>query len=78
MWKERSVLVTGGASFMGSHLVDSLLTKGAVVTVADGFSSGRLENLEYPLKRRHTRVWTSGNLRVHRVDLKDRALDLSS
>ncbi len=38
-------LVTGGASFIGSHLVESLLDKGADVRVADDLSSGKLENL---------------------------------
>jgi UDP-glucose 4-epimerase len=37
--------VTGGASFIGSNLVDLLLKFGAMVTVIDDFSSGRLENL---------------------------------
>lgn len=41
----RSVLVTGGASFIGSHLVDSLLDLGSSVTVLDDFSSGSKDNL---------------------------------
>ncbi len=45
-WKKRSVLVTGGASFIGSHLVDALLERGAKVSVVDDLSSGRLENIQ--------------------------------
>lgn len=44
-WKDMPVLVTGGASFIGSHLVDVLVQTGARVTVVDNLSSGRLENL---------------------------------
>src|SRR5215211_5879909 len=44
-WNQRSVLVTGGASFIGSHLVEHLVRLGAAVRVADDLSSGRLENL---------------------------------
>ncbi|MCW3993669.1 MAG: SDR family oxidoreductase [Candidatus Bathyarchaeota archaeon] len=39
------VLVTGGAGFIGSHLVDGLLSGGFDVVVLDDFSSGRRENL---------------------------------
>jgi UDP-glucose 4-epimerase len=40
-------LVTGGAGFIGSHLVDALVSKGHEVVVLDNFSTGRLENLEH-------------------------------
>jgi nucleoside-diphosphate-sugar epimerase len=44
-WRDAKVLVTGGASFIGSHLVDALVERGAAVRVVDNLSSGRLENL---------------------------------
>lgn len=44
-WTDRKVLVTGGASFIGSHLVDALLRRGAKVRVVDDLSSGKLENI---------------------------------
>ena len=39
-------LVTGGAGFIGSHLVDALTGRGDEVVVVDDLSSGKLENLE--------------------------------
>lgn len=44
-WEEVPVVVTGGASFIGSHLVDRLSALGADVTAIDNLSSGSLENL---------------------------------
>ncbi len=45
-WAGKNVLVTGGASFIGSHLVDKLVELGSNVTVVDNFSSGKMENLD--------------------------------
>ena len=41
----QSILVTGGAGFIGSYLVRKLLSEGANVTVVDNLTSGKLENL---------------------------------
>ncbi len=44
--REKKILVTGAAGFIGSHLVDRLLSDGARVTGIDNFITGRKENLE--------------------------------
>jgi UDP-glucose 4-epimerase len=46
----KKIVVTGGAGFIGSHLVDRLLSLGDEVTVVDNLSSGRLEFLKAHLK----------------------------
>ncbi len=40
------VLVTGGAGFIGSHLVDRLMGMGCFVRVIDNLSNGSLENVK--------------------------------
>lgn len=58
-----SIVVTGGAGFIGSHIVDELMTQGHEVTVLDNFSEGKLENLER--WKQHPR------LEVVRGDIRD-------
>ena len=43
-------LVTGGAGFIGSHLVDQLLEAGHDVCVVDNLSSGRIINLALAMR----------------------------
>jgi len=46
MPKYRNYLITGGAGFIGSHLVETLVNSGCRVRVLDDFSSGKEENLK--------------------------------
>jgi UDP-N-acetylglucosamine/UDP-N-acetyl-alpha-D-glucosaminouronate 4-epimerase len=46
-YKNKKVLVTGGAGFIGSHLVEKLVDLDAQVTVLDNLSTGSLENLAH-------------------------------
>ncbi len=45
-WTDSRVLVTGGASFIGSHLTNVLVERGASVRVVDNLSSGQLANIQ--------------------------------
>ena len=57
------VLVTGGAGFIGSHLVDRLVARGDQVSVIDSFSTGKRENLTHHGDR----------ITVHEADVRDAA-----
>jgi UDP-glucose 4-epimerase len=75
----RTVLVTGGAGFIGSHLVDHLLEDGASVRVLDNLSTGSLQNLQAAAQR-HARVSggsgaaNGSRLEVIIGDVRDREL----
>lgn len=60
----KNVLVTGGAGFIGSHLVDSLLEKGYNVLTIDNLSNGKLENLENARKFKNFQFLNSSILSI--------------
>ncbi len=60
-FRDRPVLVTGGAGFIGSHLVDALVEGGARVRVLDNLATGRRANLEH----------LEGKVDLHVADLRD-------
>lgn len=64
-----TVLVTGGAGFIGSHLADRLLAEGYRVVVIDDLSTGRFENVA------DARTSAPGRFEFHRLDLLDGAFD---
>ncbi len=57
-------LVTGGAGFIGSHIVDALIRNGDKVKVIDDFSSGARENLE----------GVAGKIELTEGDIRDKAI----
>ena len=48
--KNKKILVTGGAGFIGSHVVDALIKAGAIVSIIDNLSTGRKDNLNLKAK----------------------------
>lgn len=60
-WKKLKVLVTGGASFIGSALVDQLIERGANVRIVDNLSSGKPENVQRHLDAGKVE-WIQGDL----------------
>jgi UDP-glucose 4-epimerase len=78
-WKDCPVLVTGGASFISSHLIDKLVEFGASITVVDDLSNGKKENLvnswdkikfihqdlEYISKKEITDIFTGNEIVFH-------------
>jgi len=66
--------VTGGAGFIGSHLVDRLIDEGFEVVVLDDFSTGSLENLRLHVGKDNFHI-VKGDVR-NRVDVKKAVEDV--
>lgn len=64
-----NVLVTGGAGFIGSHLVRAIVELGHQVFALDDLSSGKLENLPSGVTFLHKSVVDLAGLEVHNIDV---------
>ena len=67
-------LVTGGAGFIGSHIVEELLRNGSSVRVLDNFSTGKRENLRFDRPSEVDHSSTQGRLEILEGDLRDAEL----
>lgn len=69
-YKGRRVLVTGGAGFIGSHMVERLHSEGADITVVDNLSAGSIKNLVEIMQRIDVIVGELNDvLQLRKVDL---------
>lgn len=62
------VLVTGGAGFIGSHLVDVLLENGYKVVVIDNLSAGKIENISHNFKNINFKFYEANLLHFDAID----------
>ena len=58
------VFITGGAGFIGSHLVDHYLAEGHEVTILDNMSTGTAKNIDHVKKQ----------IEIHQGDIRDSSL----
>jgi len=62
-WSGKKVLITGGASFIGSSLADQLIAKGATIRAVDDLTSGHLSNIQHHI--------ATGKVEFIRADLRE-------
>ena len=63
-----NILVTGGAGFIGSHLVDYLLSDGQRVIAIDNLVLGRKENIQHNIVNKNFRFYKEDLLNFNRLE----------
>jgi UDP-glucose 4-epimerase len=66
MSNKKIVIVTGGAGFIGSHTVESLLEQGFVVRVLDNLSGGSIINLEKVINNKNLTFQNSDIIKIYK------------
>ena len=74
----KTALVTGGAGFIGSHLVDRLLSLGYKVVVIDNLSSGKLKNLNPAASFHHSDITQPASAEVFQMEQPDFVFHLAA
>jgi len=75
--KKKIALVTGGAGFIGSHVVDLLLEKKFKVIVVDDLSGGHINNIKHHLKNKNFHFVKKNICNLKTKDLKVKQLDFT-
>ena len=55
-FKKKNICITGGAGFIGSHLVERLSNYDCNITIIDNLSTGRIENIKNFLKKNKIKI----------------------
>lgn len=58
-YNKKRVFITGGAGFIGHHLLNELINSGAIITIGDNLKTGYLENVK--------RIWKKNNLKYQKT-----------
>lgn len=74
--RSERILVTGGAGFIGSHIVDRLMDTGNEVIVFDNFSSGNMEFIEPHFEKPNFKLIKGDLLKTEEIDEACKGIDL--
>lgn len=74
--RAEKILVTGGAGFIGSHIVDRLMDTGNEVLLFDNFSSGHMKFIEHHLGKPNFTLIKGDLLNAEEIDTACRGIDL--
>ena len=66
--EDQHTLITGGAGFIGSHIVERLLNAGEKIVVIDDFSTGSLNNIPKTLSKSNLRIIESDVISCKELD----------
>ena len=67
MKKNKKILVSGGAGFIGSHICEKLVLKGNKVYCIDNLLTGKKKNIEHKVNVYHFHEWCSYQHKIYNI-----------